>query len=553
MSSGTAKEQKAGGSVTTVNTVNTQAEDSTAGKKATRERHLNEIQRALQDPVSLDANASVAWSHFQLLVKIHDHPYKGVDDSGKTTKVKPARPIIVDDDFRLAQFKFNIRKLVEAYPIQWVPNCNKRILMDDIEKLAKGPNGLYNETDTLELLRLRWRDLRNSQHFSSDIKITPVAGYTDYLNKDSTNRNLDIIKNDPSNLDRWEEWYVVFSDQNMFVYSHTDRFASEEIAAVEHPVLGSIKEALNDYSVHGIFTEPPSYGRWASPIGFARRYQAMTGLFAGYNPLSVNDKNFYLPKEKQSEDFRHEDIGPFTRDSAHRPTPYLIMDVPLVCKLKLLLPVYSTLPIRPRITNNLVVMSSLDQLFNPLRARIGPYTLYQIRFIYRTAYTAFNGLVVTTKKRMQARQQKEADVAGRSSGHWRPRVVVHTGFWGCGSFGGNRAVMAYLQMVAASAAGVDELHMHHVPPAGAGSIGEREQNDVRRAMRWFEEDVVEGGAKFVEGVDGEAEWEVPRSVITDKMDVKTKKEVKENAMVDICLEKLFRRMEERKESWEEAK
>lgn len=39
-------------------------------------------------------------------------------------------------------------------------------------------------------------------------------------------------------------------------------------------------------------------------------------------------------------------------------------------------------------------------------------------------------------------------------------TVVHTGFWGCGAFGGNRELMILLQIVAAQAAGVSGLVFH---------------------------------------------------------------------------------------------
>ena len=39
-------------------------------------------------------------------------------------------------------------------------------------------------------------------------------------------------------------------------------------------------------------------------------------------------------------------------------------------------------------------------------------------------------------------------------------VIVHTGFWGCGAFGGNRVMMTLLQALAAEMAGVGDLVMH---------------------------------------------------------------------------------------------
>lgn len=46
-----------------------------------------------------------------------------------------------------------------------------------------------------------------------------------------------------------------------------------------------------------------------------------------------------------------------------------------------------------------------------------------------------------------------------------PETTVHTGFWGCGAFGGNRALMTMLQVAAAEAAGVN-LVFHAFDDAG---------------------------------------------------------------------------------------
>ncbi len=73
----------------------------------------------------------------------------------------------------------------------------------------------------------------------------------------------------------------------------------------------------------------------------------------------------------------------------------------------------------------------------------GPYTEAQLVYILDTAYTGF------------------AAASGSSNG----RVVVHSGFWGCGAYGGDRVLMPLLQMVAAQLAGVD-LVLYGVTPAG---------------------------------------------------------------------------------------
>jgi hypothetical protein len=57
-----------------------------------------------------------------------------------------------------------------------------------------------------------------------------------------------------------------------------------------------------------------------------------------------------------------------------------------------------------------------------------------------------------------------------SARQFGPRpVVVHTGFWGCGAFGGNRVLMSLVQMLAAQAAGVNALVYHTVSRQGTGA------------------------------------------------------------------------------------
>ncbi|KAJ3105655.1 hypothetical protein HDU96_008473 [Phlyctochytrium bullatum] len=622
--------------------------------------YLKELER-INDPVSFEVGQSVEDSKKLLLTKVHRHPVKGIADDGLRTVKHPSRPIIVDDQFRLAQIKFNINKLVHAYPIQWASaSISKKKLQEDICKkaLLEGEGKLYNDSDYIELLRLRYIDLPFRLSFRTNTEIESEPRFTDFLNRESTDLNLkerSKFQQTGGDHDRWEDWYVVFSDQRMFVYCHTDRFASEEITAVEHPVLGSVREALTDFSTHGIFKEPPSFGRWMSPIGLARLTQDITGKFVGYNPLDVNYDDFYIPKDKSKADFRYEEIGPFTRDMAHRPTPCILMNVPLVCKInagpfygpafknggikaveaiikgppidrskietkdelakaeaekekkaakifrrystepfkvtsenseiKLVhdgyafrdifdlsepLPMGEHVPVihpinrhsadlppnaRRRVTNNLVVMSSLDQLFNPLRARIGPYTIYQIRFIFRTAYTAFKGLMETARKQAREKMKNNPDVK------WTPRVILHTGFWGCGSFGGNPKIMSYLQMVAAAAAGVDKLYIHHTGKKA-------ECDDVDEAKRWYEEDIVRGASRWVpkEGeasssssavYEEERPADPPGSVVSSATNgsgnyTTSSTSAPQYPTVTIDVEKLFRRLEAKKVSWGEG-
>lgn len=86
----------------------------------------------------------------------------------------------------------------------------------------------------------------------------------------------------------------------------------------------------------------------------------------------------------------------------------------------------------------------------------GRYTIDQIDYVLTTAASGFQAAVIDSSAQ---------------PGHPIP-VVVHSGFWGCGAFGGNRVLMLMLQIVAAGAAGLAQLVLH------TGEGGERAFRDA---------------------------------------------------------------------------
>lgn len=84
----------------------------------------------------------------------------------------------------------------------------------------------------------------------------------------------------------------------------------------------------------------------------------------------------------------------------------------------------------------------------------GRYAAEEIAEILRTAHAGFRAAVLATRARL-----------GPAA-----RTVLHTGFWGCGAYGGDRVLMALLQLLAAELAGLDELHFHAAGDSGAGDL-----------------------------------------------------------------------------------
>jgi hypothetical protein len=81
----------------------------------------------------------------------------------------------------------------------------------------------------------------------------------------------------------------------------------------------------------------------------------------------------------------------------------------------------------PPSPSNIIALAALP----PAR---GEYTALQIQQLFLTAYTGFKAL------------------STRSG-----RVTLHTGHWGCGAFGGNKGLVAAIQLLAAGSAGVERV------------------------------------------------------------------------------------------------
>lgn len=215
------------------------------------------------------------------------------------------------------------------------------------------------------------------------------------------------------------EWHVNFADPNLFSAYGSPLMAQDELQVAEHPALGAIKEAL-DAGLHTAQTMDRNYPTPVLIMGVERRCQISTG--------------------RNAEEGRPDGLyGNHFSDS----------DVDVVRR--------ATRPLSPPTMTNLMAMSAPSDGY-------GRYDRGQIERILVTAYTAFRAGCL------------EADRASTLT----PAVAVHTGFWGCGAYGGNRVIMAMLQIVAAGMAGVDRLVFH--------TVDEERMSVLNRATRVLRSD-----------------------------------------------------------------
>jgi hypothetical protein len=206
------------------------------------------------------------------------------------------------------------------------------------------------------------------------------------------------------------EWHLNFADQRLFVAYCHDIFAQDEIQCAEHPILGSILEMLSNISKESESYYPFIENTDGTPspiliIGAERRLTIdMNPLGEDGEPVSIYGNRF-------------------------QGTPDEILQ--RAC-------------IRPesQSASNILAMSSLSY-------GEGAYSVQEIIKIILIAFTGFRAAVTETQ-----------NLLGVES-----KTVIHSGDWGCGAFGGNKILMASLQLLSADMAGVDTLVFHSTDKA----------------------------------------------------------------------------------------
>ena len=205
------------------------------------------------------------------------------------------------------------------------------------------------------------------------------------------------------------EWHVNFADPNLFYAYGWVLFAQDEIQVAEHPVLGSLREAI---VAEGRPTTTIENGR-PTPVlvmGPERRLSIRTAPEAeGGGPSWLYGMAFAAA------------AADTIREATTRIDP-------------------------PTISNILAIVA-------PYGGR-GRYQREQIGLALATAYTGFRAAVLESSR----------------SGVTDAQVAIHSGFWGCGAFGGNRVMMTLLQVLAAGMAGVARLVLHVGGPGGRTSV-----------------------------------------------------------------------------------
>jgi len=205
------------------------------------------------------------------------------------------------------------------------------------------------------------------------------------------------------------EWYLNFAHSHLFCAYGGPLFAQDEMQVAEHPALGSLREALLRSDIKPLTVEN---GKPTPALvrGVERRCRVATDRNAALGrPNGLYGNNFSMA----------------SAEAVAR----------------------ATQAVTPPTISNLLAMEAPP-------GGCGRYTRQEIEYILSTAFTGF-----------AAARLESCQVRARPS-----EVVVHTGFWGCGAYGGNRILMALLQLLAARMARLDRLVFHTGDAASSHAI-----------------------------------------------------------------------------------
>lgn len=201
------------------------------------------------------------------------------------------------------------------------------------------------------------------------------------------------------------EWHLNFAHHHLFIAYGGPLFAQDEMQVAEHPALASLRHAVIDAGGTPMTVKDGA----ATPVcimGVQRRCTVATEPDASAGrPYGLYGNAFARASP----------------DTIRRAVS--VLDPPTI--------------------SNVLAMEA------PVCGH-GQYTLQQIRSILAATLTGFRAAVLESTRSVSP----------------TVKTVIHTGYWGCGAYGGNRRLMPLLQLISACAAGVDRFVFHSGGDAG---------------------------------------------------------------------------------------
>jgi hypothetical protein len=286
----------------------------------------------------------------------------------------------------LARLVAPARHLWRAYPPR-VHHPAKQVFLDAVGGLAREPRGTLTIT--------RWAP--ETQPPASSVAVsTGTRTGAEASGETAVRHVLGPMPYPPAEAGT-TSWHVNFADDELFGFYGGLAFGQDEIQVAEHPVLASVRHALEAGAA-----EPSS----TSIARTRERGRATPVLVRGAERYGAIDLDPPLA----------EPFGIYGRRLAKTSEAALRQAVERLDRAE---------------------ASGTNVLAMAAPRGVGAYTAEQIEDIVETAVTAFS--------------------AARAESPASTRLRVWTGHWGTGAFGGDRVLMVAAQIVAARATGIDEL------------------------------------------------------------------------------------------------
>ena len=216
----------------------------------------------------------------------------------------------------------------------------------------------------------------------------------------------DVFGYEPTTKEGIMEWYLNFSNYELFTDYGGPLFAQDEMQVAEHPALASLRETLlrQGKSCRTVEDDQPT------PV-----------LIRNVERRCVID----------------------TKTCAER--PYGLYGSEFACARPNVI-MKAVKPLTPPTFSNIIAIEA------PSHGQ-GAYSVEAVKYILTTAFTGFSAV-----------KHESKTVCGASE------VAIHTGFWGCGAYGGNRILMTVLQLIAANLSSIDQLVFHAVNKQGLDDV-----------------------------------------------------------------------------------
>lgn len=287
----------------------------------------------------------------------------------------------------LDRMQFDAASLIDAHPPRW-HHPNKQAIYDLVLASGHAFGG--------QIAYARWPALQLPSTLTVQNEHRISQGVFAYLPPAK-----------PDDVD----WHVNFADPSLFVAYASPLFAQDELQVAEHPILGSLREAL---------------------VAMQKRAETVDARHEP-TPITISGVQRFCAVDTRPNPGAGRPRGMYGNRFAHESVRNVIAATTLISP--------------PTITNLLAMAAPA--------CGHGEYSHDEIKYIVSTAYTGF-----------AATRRESAEFAGEKC-----RTVVNTGFWGCGAFGGNRTLMTMLQALAADLADV-QLVFHAFDAAGVDLAGD---------------------------------------------------------------------------------